>query len=70
MEWKENHDNAFYIEHFQKEVLDILDPVKVVSDLQSLVPEEVRAQMTQPIWENPDWHIALICYEKPSDFCH
>ena len=70
MEWKKNHDNAFYIEHFQKEVLDILDPVKVVSDLQSLVPEEVRAQMTQPIWENPDWHIALICYEKPSDFCH
>ena len=21
-------------------------------------------------WENPKYHIALICYEKPEDFCH
>ena len=24
MKWKQNHDNQFYIEHFQKEVLDTL----------------------------------------------
>ena len=53
MKWKENHDNDYYIEHFQKEVLDY-----------------IKSKMNAPVWVNKDWHIALICYEKPSDFCH
>ena len=55
MKWKENHDNDFYIEHFNKEVLDLLDSKKVIEDLTKLS-------------NNQD--IALICYEKPGDFCH
>ena len=55
MEWKRNHDNTFYIEHFNKEVLNLLDVNDVIKDLKSLVPNK---------------SIALICYEKPEDFCH
>ena len=58
MEWKKNHDNDYYIEHFQKEVLDELDATTVVNELNYLVPN-VNGK-----------NITLICYEKPSDFCH
>lgn len=55
MEWKQNHDNNFYIEHFNKEVLDVLDPQEVYNSLEKLS-------------EGKD--CVLICYEKPGDFCH
>ena len=32
MEWKKNHDNDYYIKHFQKEVLDGLDATNVILD--------------------------------------
>lgn len=70
MEWKKNHDNNYYIEHFNSEVLSNLDCREVLTKLQSLIPAEIREQLWEDIWESPDWHIALICYEKPSDFCH
>jgi uncharacterized protein (DUF488 family) len=60
MEWKKNHDNDYYIEHFQTEVLNHLDATEVVLDLSKL-------SYGFNIGEND---IALICYEKPSDFCH
>ena len=55
MEWKQNHDNDFYIEHFQKEVLDTLNINDVITQLYKLS-------------EGKD--IALVCYEKSTDFCH
>ena len=58
MEWKKNHDNDFYIEHFQKEVLDRLDILNVVRDIINISNQEKKKE------------IVLICYEKPSDFCH
>lgn len=60
MEWKKNHDNDYYIEHFQKEVLDRLDATNVILDFS-------RMDYGFNVGEND---IALICYEKPSDFCH
>lgn len=60
MEWKKNHDNDYYIEHFQSEVLDQLDAVEVILDFS-------RLSYGFNVGEND---IALICYEKPSDFCH
>lgn len=60
MEWKKNHDNDYYIEHFQKEVLDGLDATEVILDFSRMVHGF-------NVGEND---IALICYEKPSDFCH
>lgn len=60
MEWRKNHDNDYYIEHFQKEVLDGLDATEVILDFS-------RMDYGFNVGEND---IALICYEKPSDFCH
>lgn len=57
IEWKKNHDNNYYIEHFQNEVLNYLEANTIVKELNNLVL-------------NAEKDIALICYEKPSDFCH
>lgn len=57
MKWKETHDNDYYIKHFQEEVLNTLNPETVIQELFSLAPQGTE-------------HIALICYEKPGDFCH
>lgn len=53
--WKEDHDNDYYIEQFNKLVLGELNQKDVVNELSSMVNTE---------------DIALVCYEKPSDFCH
>lgn len=60
MEWKKNHNNDYYIEHFQKEVLDGLDATNVILDFS-------RMAYGFNVGEND---IVLICYEKPSVFCH
>lgn len=59
MEWKKNHDNDYYIQHFNDEVLSKLDINEVIKDILELLPECARGK-----------DIVLICYEKPSDFCH
>lgn len=53
--WKETHDNDYYIQQFQKLVLDTLDADVVVNELESLSGTK---------------DFVLVCYEKPSDFCH
>lgn len=53
--WKETHDNNYYISEFNKLVLDPLDVDATVNDLLSMASTK---------------HIALVCYEKPQDFCH
>ena len=54
-EWKKNHDNDFYIEHFNAEVLDNLVAKNVYEDLNKLSDGK---------------DCVLICYEKSEDFCH
>ena len=55
MKWKENHDNDYYIKCFNEQVLNKLDPMRVYQELCSLAKSD---------------EFVLICYEKPSDFCH
>lgn len=55
MEWKKTHDNNYYIEHYNSEVLDTLDASQVYSDLKKL--------------SNGN-DCVLLCYEKSGDFCH
>lgn len=55
MEWKKTHDNDYYIEHFDSEVLNLLDAKTIYEELSKMSGGK---------------DIALICYEKPSDFCH
>ena len=69
MEWKKTHDNNYYVEHFNKEVLDPINADTVVEELYRITGNLAL----NPLLFNdrsliPD--IALICYEKPSDFCH
>lgn len=70
MEWKQNHDNNFYIHHFHDEVLDMLNPVKVITELHMKLSEDIKIKMKKPVYVNSEYHIALVCYEKPSNFCH
>ena len=53
--YKENHDVKYYTKCFNNEVLSHLSPDKVVEHLQSLSNGK---------------DVVLLCYEKPSDFCH
>lgn len=59
-EWKKNHDNNYYIKCFKEQVLDTLTPVEVIVDLSLKVPS----------FNTGECDIALICYEKPKNFCH
>jgi hypothetical protein len=70
MQWKCDHNNDNYEECFNEVVLNKLDVQRTIVDLQLLLPDEVRAKMQSPVSANQDYHIALLCYEKPSDFCH
>lgn len=75
MEWKNNHDNDYYIKCFNKQVLDKLDYSHVYDDLCDLSEEFVNALPEDDIRKqhqelNFPYAIALICYEKPTDFCH
>lgn len=53
--WKKNHDDEEYLWQFEKKVLAPLDAQAVTADLCSLAGGK---------------DIALLCYEKPADFCH
>ena len=59
MEWKRNHDNDYYIRCFNEQVLSKLDAYTVARELTELTNAT-----------NKDADIALLCYEKPTDFCH
>jgi hypothetical protein len=59
MKWKETGDNDYYIKCFKEQVLDILNPVQVVANLYYQVGKAPCS-----------CDIALVCYEKPTDFCH
>lgn len=56
MKWKQNHDNDYYIKCFNEQVLLPLNASEVLSELQSLA--------------GLDKDIVLLCYERPTDFCH
>jgi len=69
MEWKKNHDNDYYIKCFKEQVLDKLDAEDIVKELDNLLLHETAAiDYKGDCKEIPK--IALICYEKSSDFCH
>ena len=62
MEWNNTHDNDYYIEHYQKEVLNFLNVNEVIKELYGLVRTRYNDDEV-PI-------IVLLCYEKPDEFCH
>lgn len=69
-QWKKTHDNEYYIQHYNDEVLSKLNKSKVIIDIHMMVPEEIRTGMQESVWTSKEVHVALLCYEKPEDFCH
>ncbi len=57
MKWKQNHDNDYYLKCFDEQVLSPLTIEGVLSDLRKLTGQQ-------------NLNIALVCYEKPENFCH
>ena len=53
--YKEDGNKEFYIKAFNKEVLSILNSYEILVKLKELSGDKIPC---------------LICYEKPSDFCH
>ena len=53
--WKLTRDNDYYESCFRQQVLDELTPEQVVKELGAISGGK---------------DVALVCYEKPSDFCH
>lgn len=64
MKWKQNHDNDYYIKCFNEQVLGKLD---ILTVLRNLIDMQIEASKKEDVKYN---HIALVCYEKPTDFCH
>lgn len=60
MEWKMIHDNDYYIKCYQEQVLDKLNTKNVMNELWEIMHDNGF----------DDESICLICYEKPTDFCH
>ena len=60
MKWKETHDNDYYIKCFNEQVLSKLDFYSVYEELHALADTVASG----------DYEICLICFEKPTDFCH
>ena len=61
-EWKNGiehkGDNEYYIQHFNEEVLKNKNPSEIEKELKTLAKRRISDK------------IILLCYEKPSDFCH
>lgn len=57
--WKEDHDDDYFTACYNDQVLQQLNPVRVVADLYDSAGKPYCAG-----------DIALVCYEKSSDFCH
>lgn len=58
MQWKKDHDDAAYIQKYEA-LLSNLDVNVVLKEFAALLPPDIKK-----------CDIALICYEKPTDFCH
>lgn len=61
MKYKDDHNEADYIQCFTDTTLKNLRPLWVMNDLM---------KKAYPFGMKPDVHVALICYERPSEFCH
>lgn len=69
-EWHEDNDERAYKVRFAHDVLRNVEPVRVLNELQLMVPYEIREKMDCPVWDSKDVHIVLLCYEVAEDFCH
>lgn len=73
MQYKIDHNEARYTECYKKAVLDDLDVDQVLLELDRMIPIHMRhclRSVLHNLEDDPNCHVALICYEKSADFCH
>lgn len=75
MEWKKNHDNDYYISCYNEQVLSNLDSHHVCDDLYDIAESFVNELPEDDIRKvhhkaGFPYYVALVCYEKPTEFCH
>lgn len=79
--WKVYHNTEKYCADYYKDVLATLSPNIVVRELHEKTIQELENlhltflldrldQTSSKVWNSKDVNIALLCYEKPEDFCH
>lgn len=68
--WKETHDDDYYIEHYEEEVLKPLNAKRIVHELYELATKKAYANFGYSMTGEEPPEIALVCYEKPENFCH
>lgn len=70
--YKRDGDVEDYTKIFTRSVLDNLSIVDVLCDIEEMLPMDIQQQLDFPyaIEKSPDFHVALVCYEKSDDFCH
>lgn len=69
----DEHDEKRYTESFLKETIGNKDPKQEIEKVVSLLSTEAQERIREgdtPIWENPNEHLVLMCFEKTGDFCH
>lgn len=78
-EYKQNGNKQIYLQKYVQTVLNNLKVEDVLSEIYHLLPTAVQDNMNNDpeIWfgakkwyESANYHIVLLCYEKPEDFCH
>lgn len=72
-EWKQTHDNDFYIKCFNEEILSKVSPQQVMNDIKNLIAivyGKDKVNDKEDWWNYVPYDIYLVCYERPEDFCH
>lgn len=62
IKWEE-----WYNKKFKTEIIDKLNVNEIIEKLCNITNIDNNIL---PIWENPNEHIVLCCFEKSEDFCH
>lgn len=70
MNWRNTHDAESYTRQYKAGVLDQTNIDEAIGVLSRYIPRYAYQNLDGPINKSQNWHIALVCYEKPSDFCH
>ena len=66
---KLNHDNDYYINEFSRLILNKIDANSVYADLIQIAKQYIGALPANAI-RHKHFNIVLLCYEKPTEFCH
>lgn len=72
-QWQNNHDELSYKRRFVYEILERLDPYETIEGLIKSLPKDIQDKINSydyKIYNNPDFHIVLLCYESSEKFYH